>query len=101
MGLGEEKRKRLFWTHIWFSFFFGGGGKRFEAKHKKQKKNKATNIETLPNKYLRETHVPYFNENILEDEESVKQPQATDNGRGGKTKMQYGTSEFILKWCGA
>ena len=70
---------------------------------KEAKKNKATNIETLPNNYLREseTHVPYFNENILEDEESVKQPQATDNGRAGKTKMQYGTSEFILKLCGA
>ena len=36
---------------------------------KTSKKNKATNIETLPNKYLQETHVPYFKK-ILEDEES-------------------------------
>jgi len=67
----------------------------------RSKKNKATNMETLPNKNLRETHVPYFKKKILEDEEFVQQPQATDNGRGGKTKMQYGTSEFKLKWCGA
>ena len=67
----------------------------------RSKKIKATNMETLPNKNLRETNVPYFKKKILEDEEFVQQPQATDNGRGGKTKMQYGTSEFKLKWCGA
>ena len=36
--MGEEKRKRPFWTLIWCSFFFG---KRFEAKHKKKQKKQS------------------------------------------------------------
>ena len=65
--MGEEKRKRLFRTLIWCCFFLEND---LRQNTRRSKKNKATNIETLPNKYLRETHVPYFNENILEDEES-------------------------------
>ena len=57
-------------------------------KNTRRKKNKATNIETAR---------PYFNKKILKDEESFWQPQATDNGRGGKTKIQRGTSEFKMK----
>ena len=63
----EGKRKRSFWTLISRSFFFVENDLRKNTR--RGKKNKATNIETLPNKYLRETHVPYFKK-ILEDEES-------------------------------
>ena len=90
---GEEKRKQSFWTPISRSFFFGNG-----LKKNTWRSNEI--LETLPKKWLRETHVPYFNKKILKDEESFWQPQATDNGRGGKTKMQRGTSEFKMKWCG-
>eukprot|EP00493_Phyllostaurus_siculus_P021427 UN21754 len=72
-----RNRERSFWTLISRSFFWKTIGRKTQGEAKT--KNKGTNMETLPNKYLRETHVPYFNKKGLEDEESVQQPQATDN----------------------
>ena len=64
--MGEEKRKRSFWTPISRSFFLEND---LRKNTRRRKKTKQRILETLPNKYLRETHVPYFKK-ILEDEES-------------------------------
>ena len=65
--MGGRKKKRSFWTLNSRSFFLEND---LRKNTRRSKKNKATNIETLPNKHLRETHVPYFKKKILEDEES-------------------------------
>ena len=64
---GKEKESDRFGLLFRVAFFFVENDLRKNTR--RGKKNKATNIETLPNKYLRETHVPYFKK-ILEDEES-------------------------------
>ena len=64
---GKEKESDRFGPLFRAAFFLEND---LRKNTRRSKKNKATNIETLPNKYLRETHVPYFKKKILEDKES-------------------------------
>ena len=63
----------------------------------RSKKNKATNMETLPNKNLRETHVPYFKKKILEDEDLTATSMNGYKWRG-KLRDTYAWIFSVFDW---
>jgi len=67
VNTGKKKESNRFGLLFREAFCFG---KWYEEKHMEKQKSKTTNIETLPKKWLRQTHVPYFNKKILKDGES-------------------------------
>ena len=79
VNTGKKKESNRFGLLFREAFCFG---KWYEEKHMEKQKSKTTNIETLPKKWLRQTHVPYFNKKILKDEESFLQPQTTNTSWG-------------------
>ena len=67
----EEKRKRLFWILFGAALFLENDLKQ---NTRRSKKNKATNIETLPNNYLRDARA-IFQREYSRRRRILRQPQ--------------------------
>ena len=73
-------------------------GKLFEEKSGRMKRKQKYAYPLPRTIFRRDARAIFYQE--MNDEELLRQPQGKDNGRRGKIKMQYGTSDFAFKSCG-